>query len=222
MTGWDEDFLQSAVDECTNLSGLIGDCALFNIQSEDTQRQCTIETMPALLKIENVLGGIADALTALPGNVAIQYGPEAATVGAGAATAASVATTAPSTYSVPSLTYAAGSSTPGAVFFQSTSTTDGAASILDVPTSSSFSSASIPATTPAPTTAPDTSVQYEVVSTEYNTVGGLVHEVIYEEAVVYVTQDVVTTVTVSPSVKSEYKRQQRGHLLRHRHLAGHR
>lgn len=218
MTGWEEDFLQSAVDQCTNLSGLIGDCDLFDIQSEDTQRQCKVETMPLVLMAENVLGGVADVLDALPGNVAIQYGPEPATLGA-VVTATSSAVATPSTYSVPSLTYTPGSSTPGGVFLQDTSTTSsagGAATIQDVPKASTSSSAA-PATTPAPTTAPDANVQYEAVSTEYKTNGGLVQEVVYEEAVAYVTEDVVTTVTVSPSAKAEQKRHQRSHLMRHRH-----
>ncbi|KAK9777839.1 hypothetical protein AB5N19_04550 [Seiridium cardinale] len=223
MTGWDVDFLQSAVDQCTSLTGLIADCPLFTIQSEDTQRQCTIEQMPTVLRLENVLGGVADALTALPGNVAIQYGPEPATLGSATATSDVVATT-PSTYSAPSLTYVPGSSTPGGVFLQSSETTSsgGGATIQEVPkaSTSSTSSAASPTTTPAPTTAADANVQYETVSTSYITNGASVQQIVYEEAVVYVTEDVVTTVTVSPSAKTMKKRQHGDHLLRHRHHAG--
>jgi hypothetical protein len=223
MTGWNEDFLQSAVDQCTNLSGLIEDCAIFDIQSEDDQRQCHIEQLPSILQVENVLGGIADVLTALPGDVAIQYGPESATLGAATATSDVVVST-PSTYSAPALTYAPGSSTLGGVFYQDTTSTaaaDGAATIQDVPKAST-SSASSPATTPAPTSASDAGVQYEVVSTSYITNGAVVQEIVYEEAIVYVTEDVVTTVTVSPSGKSENKRERRNHLMQHRHHAGRR
>lgn len=221
MTGWDVDFLQEAVDQCTNLSGTIEDCAIFNIQSEDDQRQCKLETMPSLLKVENVLGGDVDVLTALPGNVAIQYGPERATVNTGdeVTSAASLS----STYSAPSLTYASGSSTPGAVFYQSSAPSAAAdtakATILDVPQVYPTVAAS-PATTAAPTRV--SGVDYEVVSTGYFTNGRVVSEIVYEEAIVYVTEDIVTTVTVNPPAARSEQKRTHDHMLRHRHHAGRR
>ncbi|KAH6655168.1 hypothetical protein BKA67DRAFT_534104 [Truncatella angustata] len=227
MMGWEEDFLQSAVDQCTNLSGLIEDCELFTIQSEEDQTQCHIETMPSILKVENVLGGAADVLTSLPGNLAIQYGPERATIGSGSGASSSASLT--TTYSAPALTYApASSSTLGALFYEASSASSasaassaGKATIQDIPKAST-SSATAPATTSAPTSA--SGVQYETVSTGYFTNGRVVSEIVYEEAVVYVTEDVVTTVTINPTAtaKAESKRSQRDHLLRHRHVhAGH-
>jgi hypothetical protein len=70
MMGWDEHFLQSAVDTCTNPSGQIEDCPLFNIQSSDKYSNCDI-TLPQPLMAEKVL----DDMSTLPGNVPIAYGP---------------------------------------------------------------------------------------------------------------------------------------------------
>ncbi|TPR06893.1 Eukaryotic initiation factor 4E family protein [Aspergillus niger] len=68
--GWQYGFLQQAVDECTNLSGRVEDCPIFDLQTDTEQAQCNF-TMPEELKSENVYlhkGG-------LPNNIAIQYGP---------------------------------------------------------------------------------------------------------------------------------------------------
>ncbi|KAF2198806.1 hypothetical protein GQ43DRAFT_143125 [Delitschia confertaspora ATCC 74209] len=75
MTGWDVDFLQSAVHTCTNPSGNITDCPLFNIQSEDEGAKCNFKT-PSILKADNC-DGPADGLC---GNVAVQNGPDYASV----------------------------------------------------------------------------------------------------------------------------------------------
>ncbi|PYI07964.1 WSC domain-containing protein [Aspergillus sclerotiicarbonarius CBS 121057] len=68
--GWQTGFLQRAVDECTNLSGRVEDCPIFDLQSDSEQGQCSF-SVPDELKNEDVYfhkGG-------LPNNVAIQYGP---------------------------------------------------------------------------------------------------------------------------------------------------
>ncbi|GKZ51685.1 hypothetical protein AbraIFM66951_006744 [Aspergillus brasiliensis] len=68
--GWQYGFLQQAVDECTNLSGRVEDCPIFDLQTDAEQAQCNF-TMPEELKSEDVYlhkGG-------LPNNIAIQYGP---------------------------------------------------------------------------------------------------------------------------------------------------
>ncbi|KAL2010654.1 hypothetical protein VTN00DRAFT_6461 [Thermoascus crustaceus] len=77
ITGWDPDFLQQAVDTCTNPSGEVQDCPLFELQSEEDQQQCKFE-VPEILKLENAIFD----LVGLPGNVLIQRGPEEATKGA--------------------------------------------------------------------------------------------------------------------------------------------
>ncbi|SPQ21806.1 1e5b89b2-c560-44a7-86f9-02cf282cf716 [Thermothielavioides terrestris] len=71
MSGWDANFLQEAVDQCTNLSGRVQDCPIFTLQTEDQQRQCKL-TVPSALANEKVTGMIGNSL---PGGVAIQLGP---------------------------------------------------------------------------------------------------------------------------------------------------
>jgi Domain of unknown function (DUF1996). len=76
MAGWDPDFLQQAVDTCTNASGEVEDCPLFDLQSEDDQTKCHFD-MPSQLRDENVLINERG----IPGNVQIQWGPEPAVMG---------------------------------------------------------------------------------------------------------------------------------------------
>ncbi|RHZ60408.1 hypothetical protein CDV55_106896 [Aspergillus turcosus] len=77
MHGWEPGVLEQAVEQCTNPSGEVGDCAVFDIQSEDDQRQCTFD-MPTILKNEKVTltsGG-------LPNKLAIQWGSSYASAAA--------------------------------------------------------------------------------------------------------------------------------------------
>ncbi|KAL2157597.1 hypothetical protein VTH06DRAFT_5976 [Thermothelomyces fergusii] len=74
ISGWDEDFLQAAVDQCTSNSGKISDCPLFTILSEQKQRECRMP-IPPMIASEKLSGLIGDSL---PGNVPIAYGPEPA------------------------------------------------------------------------------------------------------------------------------------------------
>lgn len=117
IMGWDETFLQEAVDTCTNLSGQIEDCALFDIQDESVYGSCNF-TVPAALENENVVGPISS----LPGSCAIQSGPAPATSMAAAtgsaqtsaaktssATGSSATTTTSSYAVVPTLSHSAGS-----------------------------------------------------------------------------------------------------------------
>ncbi|KAJ5637124.1 hypothetical protein N7490_007003 [Penicillium lividum] len=70
MFGWEEGVLQQAVDTCTSATGEVSDCEIFDVQSEDDQRQCFFEE-PAQLQDENTHVH-ADGL---PGDVPIQWGP---------------------------------------------------------------------------------------------------------------------------------------------------
>ncbi|KAJ5536109.1 hypothetical protein N7513_009295 [Penicillium frequentans] len=99
MYGWEDGILQKAVDTCTSATGIVNDCAVFDLQSEDDQRQCFFEE-PAALKGENT----HMHANGLPGNVPIAWGPAYASPMAGMAsstaashvgisTAASVPTT---------------------------------------------------------------------------------------------------------------------------------
>jgi hypothetical protein len=75
MNGWDVDFLQSAVNTCTNPSGNIADCPLFTLQTEEEGAKCHFK-VPEVLALDNCAGP-ADALC---GNVPIQVGPEYASL----------------------------------------------------------------------------------------------------------------------------------------------
>lgn len=71
MMGWEsEDFLQQAVDTCTNASGEIQDCALFDIQSDSDAATCAFE-IPELITDDDI-EGVRDGLAL---SIPIQSGP---------------------------------------------------------------------------------------------------------------------------------------------------
>ncbi|ORY71110.1 uncharacterized protein BCR38DRAFT_404234 [Pseudomassariella vexata] len=216
INGWDPDFLQEAVTTCTNLSGLMSDCPLFDLQTEAEQQQCTINP-PSSLAVENVLGdGVDGVMTELPGNVQIQYGPEQATPGTNAAASTKTST---SSYVAPTLSYQSGTSTWGGIFAEETTSSYSDIGFVSVFAAGAPSSATpSPVTTTAPASTPDAGVSYEPVTTEYktNSAGGVL-EVIWEEAVVYVTEDLVTTTTVTATPSGAPYMERRSNWLRHRH-----
>ena len=119
--GWSSaDLLQQAVDDCTNPSGEIGDCAVFDIQSESDQTSCQLKSLPQALVKEQVTGIVGDSL---PGDVSVQYGPLPATQ-----TNPAPQTT---TLEVPTVGYSpgttatsSGSVLPGQVFKEKTSSSE--------------------------------------------------------------------------------------------------
>ena len=70
--GWDVDVLQDAVNTCTNPSGTIEDCPVFQHMLQDAAdySKCNI-TLPAELDSEDVVG----PMSTLPGNPPIESGP---------------------------------------------------------------------------------------------------------------------------------------------------
>lgn len=70
MFGWEDGILQQAVDTCTSETGLVGDCEIFNLQSETKQRDCFFD-VPKALKDENV----HMYANGLPGDIPIAWGP---------------------------------------------------------------------------------------------------------------------------------------------------
>lgn len=218
IMGWDEDFLQDAVDTCTNASGEIEDCSLFTIQDGSN---CNI-TMPSALADEDYIGPMAT----LPGNVAIQSGPDDATTGAtatvnsgSAASSASVTTT---SALVPTLSHSAGSTIastdtflPGGVFKgQDSSTYLATSSSSSTPSSSSSSSSAAVITSAAVYSAAAVDAGDEFFSTSYTTTGQEVLEVLWVEETVTVTE--ASTVTATAYVKrADRKRAASRHLHRH-------
>lgn len=186
MMGWNESFLQDAVNTCTNASGMIQDCPLFDVDYV-TPETCSM-ILPDNIAGENVTG---PGLTSLPGDVVIQWGPSPATMGPGAP---ALVTSQP----VPTLSYKAGTTAsvsgsylPGEVFEASETSSSTVVNKQDVGTAS-----------PSPTTpassepTPDT---YSVVSTQYVTASNIVSEIVWEVAIVYVT-DVEATTTMTQTV----------------------
>lgn len=55
LNGWQVEVLQSAIKGCTNLSGRIEDCSVFNIQTAQSSNQCTLQ-LPKALRQEDCLG----------------------------------------------------------------------------------------------------------------------------------------------------------------------
>jgi hypothetical protein len=181
MMGWDPVFLQDAVNQCTNLSGQITDCPLFDIQSEDAYSNCNI-TLPSAILDEDVVG----AMPTIPGNVPIVSGPAPAN---GATAGGSQTTGAPAPVSttggqlLPTLSYSAGSSLaptdtyiPGGIF---------AVSVSQTPTIT---------TPPAPTSSSSNTESF--FSTQYTTSGQAVLEVLWVKEIVTVTAPETTTVYV--------------------------
>ncbi|KAI1771898.1 hypothetical protein F4818DRAFT_444896 [Hypoxylon cercidicola] len=239
MSGWDVDFLQEAIDTCTNESGSIRDCALFvdhgPLQDDAKQNDCSFD-VPAALAHEDSL---ALNLKNLPGNIQIQAGPQSATPAAGnVASAISVATSmlgdffggaATTTSSALSTSSTSATSTStslapalGGAFLESSSASAVEATSPDfnvqaVPTSTATSSSlpAAPTTTSAPVVTSEPGLVYEIVSTQTITNGAQVEEIVWKEPVLYVTEDSVTTVTV-PGAKPERKLRPR-----HAHQHGH-
>lgn len=244
MAGWDVNFLQEAINTCTNDSGNIRDCQLFvnngPLQTEQEQAECKFD-MPPVLAQED---GSAENLKNLPGNVQIQSGPESATPGPGninsaisaatswlggvfggssTSTTSSSAPLPTSSSSAPGMS--AASVATGGAFIESASASSSAnfnalASPAAPTSSSSLTSSSAPpapTTTSAPVVTSDPGVFYQVASTQTIKNGPHVQEIVWMEAVVYVTEDSVTTVTVgSPTVKARRSLHGR-HPWRHQH-----
>lgn len=247
INGWESGVLEDAIEQCTNDSGMIEDCPVFqgHIQTEDEQRQCQLAKLPAKIAKEQVSGIVGDSL---PGGVQIQYGPEPATQANPAPQSTTVA--------VPTASYSPGpsgalSAVPAGIFKES-STSDSAEASTATPTAAPATTQAPAASTseatsalsiaavepsivapglkevsaatqaPAPTTAPASPLvdnHLPIVSTQYVTNGNIVSEVVWQEAVVYVTEsnDYTVTVTVPPTstVQAVRKVRRSGHLHRH-------
>ncbi|KAJ5664877.1 uncharacterized protein N7477_007325 [Penicillium maclennaniae] len=94
MYGWEDGVLQEAVDTCTSDTGLVEDCAIFNLQSESNQRECFFD-VPESLKDENVYMHA----NGLPGAMAIESGPAYATMSMASSPSSSTTSLEPSTTS---------------------------------------------------------------------------------------------------------------------------
>ncbi|KAM0078215.1 hypothetical protein ACKRZS_009740 [Fusarium odoratissimum] len=216
IMGWEEEFLQDAINTCTSETGRIEDCPLFDVVSEQKATSCEMK-LPKALANEDVKGPMKE----LPGGDGVPYGDGSdveqpdPTDGAHA----------------PTLTYSPGdrpensaSPLPGQVFKVSsaygapapgpsskTTTKDVPSSVEQKPSLSTDEvliptidagnvgaaalkestiaeplPASAPTTTPAPELQPVTETK-SYFSTQFVTNGNLVSKILWDEEVVYVT-----------------------------------
>lgn len=211
IMGWEEDFLQQAVNTCTNLSGLIEDCPLFNIVDQSVAEQCTLEDMPANLRREagngpfnqlpggDVVGGTGPASSSHGGHSK----PSATPTKGGAA---------PTLPYQPGVTAPVkGSPLPGQVFKEAA--TD---------SSYGFQIAAVESGNPSATGAP--AAEGAVISTQYITVGHVVSEILWKQAYVTVTEEpqpsTTVTVTATGARPAKHRRSAHGHGHGHNHVYG--
>lgn len=204
--GWESsDFLQQAVDTCTNASGQIEDCALFNIQTEAEEQSCSFATVDKISG-DNALGPRENGL---PIDVPIQSGPAYAstyavvlagdeTQAAATSTKASSAkatTAASSAAVVPTLSYQSGTSSVtdkyGGGILKVASASGSAAAVQ---TGSVVASASVSTVTKAATLSDaETDSDGNIIATSWYTSGNQVMEMMIAEVDVTVTATAVET-----------------------------
>lgn len=196
IMGWDETnfTLQEAVDTCTNLSGEIEDCPLFTIISEAEQQECKFD-MPSALKNDDVAGPV----DSLPGGLELSWGPAPDNANGDSTGDTSSATTA----TIATLSYSAGS----------TASVNGSYDIGNI-----FKVTATTTAAPTITEGPDDAMITLATSTyTYTGANGdvTISEIVYEEAITWVTEMTTTTVYVEPTGVA------RRDAHRHRHARGH-
>jgi hypothetical protein len=198
IMGWAEDFLQSAVDTCTNPSGRIQDCPLFTIQDDADVQACKINKglLSALLD-EDLIGPMGG----LPGDVPVNAGPGYVVKGAPVPDESSAAPVPTLSHSAGSTVAATASGLAGAVFNEASGAPKAAVAAVE------------PTTPPAPTTTPPPTVSLEsnqkAYTTSYKTEGNKVIEVIVIEE--------FTTVTDTPETVTQYTTMAKRHSHNRRH-----
>ncbi|KFY43148.1 hypothetical protein V495_04129 [Pseudogymnoascus sp. VKM F-4514 (FW-929)] len=194
IMGWEEDFLQSAVDTCTNESGRIQDCPLFTLQDDVTSQACQIKKglLASVLAADNLEGPIPE----LPGGVKLTPGPGYVVKGHPAGDDES------STVVVPTLSHSAGSTiapsetaAPGGIFKEGAN-----AKVADVEP---------PTTTAKPTLS--LAANQKLSSTSYLTQGGSVVEVIVIEELTTVTDEPHTKTVTAGGARRRSHRHGRRH-----------
>ncbi|KAL2179084.1 uncharacterized protein P884DRAFT_276164 [Thermothelomyces heterothallicus CBS 202.75] len=199
ISGWDEDHLQAAVDQCTASSGKISDCPLFTILSEQEQKECRMPT-PPMIASEKLSGLIGDTL---PGNVPIAYGPEPANYKK------------PLPDPLPALSSIVDNILPGGVFQEKQTSISTSEEPTSTPTTT-------PTTTATPTPSePPVPEGYELVRTDYVTNGNVVSKIVVIETVSTVMLETATvTVTATRTADIERREVHRHQHLHHRHHHG--
>ncbi|PLN77645.1 hypothetical protein BDW42DRAFT_155499 [Aspergillus taichungensis] len=231
IQGWEQDVLEAAVEQCTNPSGEVEDCPVFELQSEIEQKLCTFD-LPDLLKDEDVekcSGG-------LPNKILIEYGPEDAfPIKYATPTSSSAASTSKATLptlSLPSI------SLPdlGGMFAESSTTS--ASSTTTPPPPPSTTETPTPSTTEEPTTT--TTPTWTPTPVTSLIQGPITQEIVFVEQQVVILVDeqgstvgtqtgdmvtvstTLTTATTVISTEVTMATEPPAHAHRRRHAHGHR
>lgn len=182
-SGWNQSFLQGAVDRCTNGSGLLEDCDMFTLQDDSVSTSCFL-AMPQELRQEDYQG----PMPALPGNVPIFTGPGLAAKLEGTPVTSSSKPRPPTTLPSSSTVAAnASGAAPSATALSVASNAPAQASGPPVSSSTppvlppdTISAPKYPATTPAPSTDDNEPLSILTTST-FTSDGHEVHLVIFED-----------------------------------------
>lgn len=205
ITGWETNFLQSAINTCTNPSGRIQDCPLFNVVDEGKATSCQMRKSPLqALFAENVLGPMAK----LPGNIEVggsaSHGPAPAKSSPG-----------------PNLTYRPGEKPsdpaaplPGQAFKEKAKSGSSAPTPPPPPPPPASTSTVV---TPAPPPPADPPTFY---STQYITSGTVVKKILWVESVVTVTDFGGQPAEATPAAAALAGHKHRRHAARHAHVHG--
>ncbi|KAJ2902906.1 glyoxal oxidase precursor [Zalerion maritima] len=203
INGWNQTILENALDQCHSESGQIRDCPVFDIVDKEIYEACKL-TLPDAIADEQTFG----LLSGLPGGVAItepgEESDDPLVVNNEPEISATGSTDEPSTSAA-----------------QEPSTEAVESTVTPTPTPSSDPVINEPAATTEPPEPVDESISYSVVSTQYSTEGNKVYEIVWEEAWVYVTEELTSTVTVSSGPNKMRKaRAKRGLSHHHRGIHG--
>ncbi|CRG87554.1 hypothetical protein PISL3812_04572 [Talaromyces islandicus] len=239
IQGWQPGFLQQAMDGCTNPSGQVQDCPLFDLQSNDEAATCQFP-VPHAIKHENPFFNLHGLL----GDVPVQFGPAQATLYGEAASAlatglpgiatsiadavssllpnpviGALATTAPAAISVKQEAHVA-----------QTTTTSAPPPPAPAPTTIITTTSSPPRAQPVPTTI-EKAVELDVVYIDEQVVVELGDNGVplttlapVDSAVRTLTTSCMTTVTemVTPTAAAEKRDKLPGHIRPPFHHHGHR
>ncbi|KJZ74487.1 hypothetical protein HIM_06083 [Hirsutella minnesotensis 3608] len=207
MMGWNRDFLQQAVNTCTNPSGRIEDCPLFDIMGKGEAVSCNLQSpMPPALHTEDVEG----PMMRLPGGGGSGGGDKPSYV-------------APPAPPAPTLQYTPGEKAPDPAHplpgqvFKEKSLAAALPAITDlVPEAKIEAAPPVPTVPPAPVSIPDTKSYY---STQWVTNGNVVSKIVFEAKTVTATEyvDVTTTVAAEPTYNPVLRRRRVAHLHSHGH-----
>ncbi|KAF4511266.1 hypothetical protein G6O67_003078 [Ophiocordyceps sinensis] len=199
MTGWDEEFLQKAVEKCTNESGKIEDCPLFDIMTKDEADKCDMEKpLPQELHAEDVKGPMAK----LPGGGGRRHGSGKTPK-----------------YVAPTKKYSPGEKAanpayplPGQIFKEKPEAPVAAPThaVKNVAVAAPYVAPTPAAEAPAPE-------DKKYYSTQYVTHGNVVSKILLEAQTVYATEYVETTKTVTSRATeaAHYRRRRAAHLHAH-------